>query len=117
MFRIASRREGKLQIISLSGKVDDGACKGLAEALEAGCRSFNEHVLLDLQDLAAINRSRQRIILKYLSELHRSGWHLIVCQPRQAVQYAFYETGMDRVMTILPTLQEAKTFVLSRRKY
>jgi len=27
--------------MSLSGEVDDGACKGLAEALEAGSRSFN----------------------------------------------------------------------------
>jgi len=57
MFRIASRSEGKLQIMGLLGEVDDGACKGPAEALEAGSRSFAEHVLLDLQDLAAINRS------------------------------------------------------------
>ncbi|PIQ20332.1 MAG: hypothetical protein COW65_15590 [Cytophagales bacterium CG18_big_fil_WC_8_21_14_2_50_42_9] len=73
--------------------------------------------MLDLQDLAAINRSGQRIILKYLSELHRLGRHLIVCQPRQTVKYAFYKTGIGRVIATFPTLQEATTVVLSRRKY
>jgi len=113
MFKIASQIEGKLQIMSLSGEVDDGACLGLEEALEAGSRSFTDHVLLDMQDLAAINRSGQRIILKYLSHLHRLGRLLILCHPRLPVQYAFSETGLDRVITILPTLQEAKAFVLS----
>lgn len=113
MLQIASRVEGKLQIMSLTGEVDDGACTRLAEALEAGTKSLADCVLLDLHDLAYINRTGQRILLKYLSQLHQIGRKLVVCQVRQAVRYAFSDTGMDKVMTILPTIQEAKAFIRS----
>jgi len=117
MFKIASRIEGKLWIMCLSGEVDDGACKGLTETLEAGFRRYVNHVLLNLQDLTTINRSGQLIILKYLSQLKRFCRLLIVCHPLLPVQYAFSETGVDRVMPILPTLQKAKVFALSKNKY
>lgn len=113
MLQIASRVEGKLQIMSLTGEVDEGTCTRLAEALEAGSKSLASHVLLDLHDLAYINRTGQRIILKHLSLLHQMGRKLIVCQTRQAVHYAFSETGLDKVMTILPTIQAAKAFIRS----
>jgi len=113
MLQIASRVEGKLQIMSLTGEVDERTCTRLAEALEAGSKSMASHVLLDLQDLAYINRTGQRIILKYLSQLHQVGRKLMVCQTRQAVHYAFSQMGLDKVMTILPTIQAAKAFIRS----
>jgi anti-anti-sigma factor len=108
MFKITTRIESNYYILSLAGEFDVSSCKELNDALEFSSRSFCEHVLIDLKDLKNITTAGQRIMLAYLSRLHNLQMLLLVCQVSPEVHHAFIDSGLDKIITIVPTIQEAK---------
>lgn len=106
--KITSRIEDNFYIISLDGILDENACSELRKALEAGSRSFCEHVLLDLKDLRNINVTAQRILLFYLSRLQHLEMLLILCQINPEVEKALTDSGLDKHIIIATNLPEAK---------
>lgn len=105
---VAIRIEDHKFILKLSGEFDTQACRQLDEALEQSSKSFCSHVLIDMQHLHTINTAGQRTILSYLARLQSLEMMMVLYQVNDTVKKAFAESGLDKLVTIVPTLQDAK---------
>lgn len=113
MIVISTRIEGNFYIINLAGEFDNHACKVVSETFEMGSKSFCNHVLVDLSNLNSITTAGQRILLTYLSRLHHLEMMLVVYQLQPAVYASLTESGLGKLINIVPTLQEAKLLATS----
>jgi len=107
--KISVQIENRIFIIKPEGLFADEDCINLKQVLEQSSKSFCQRVVIDLKHLNNITATGQRILLAYLNHLHALQTHLILCDVNQAVQDNFRTSGLDKVITILPTLSEAKT--------
>jgi len=110
--KILMRIENSSFIISAEGAFSDGDCRTLQEALEQSTGSFCRRVLVDLKNLQNITPTGQRILLTFLTRLRAQRMPLILCHVNQSVQAALSSSGLDKVIAISPTIQEAQALPL-----
>lgn len=113
--KVAVHEELQNIVIKPIGRFEDGDCQVLQEALERGAKSLRQHILIDLKDLHNITAAGQRVLLAYsghLAALHRL---LVLFSVNQQLMQAFEASGLANVISIAPTLQEAKALAFARK--
>lgn len=106
--KILMRIENNCFIIKLEGPYKDPDGKTLQEALERSTGSFCRKVLVDLKHLENITLTGQRLLLIYLTKLQAQRMPLILCDVNPGVQKELSTSGLDKVISISPTLSEAQ---------
>ena len=107
--KISMRIEKDNFIITAEGDFEAEDNQQLKYALERSTGSYCKKVLIDLANLHNINPAGQRVLLAYLTRLQAHGMPLILCHVNPMVYKALASSGLDKIISIAPTLQDAQT--------
>jgi anti-anti-sigma factor len=104
-FGVETERRGKLLLLRLSGELDLASVGSLEEAVRSASDRANgiDAVAIDLRDLAFIDSSGLRALLKTQDELAKKGLRLAVVRGRGQVGEVFEVAGIGKC---LPTLDD-----------
>ncbi|MCR6483184.1 STAS domain-containing protein [Amycolatopsis sp. OK19-0408] len=107
--RISHRRAGTAHVVTVAGEIDAGTARELRRELapETVTASAPELVVVDLSEVGFIDSAG----LTALAGLHRNslerGVRLTVVAGTRPVKRAFAITGLDELITVVPTLDDA----------
>lgn len=104
-FGVEVERRGKLLFLSLSGELDLASVESFEQAVRSSSDRAKEvaAVAIDLRDLAFIDSSGLRALLKTQDELAEKGLDLAVVRGRGQVGEVFEVAGIGKC---LPTLDD-----------
>lgn len=105
---VVTRIDKHHYIIKLLHEFKEEDCTGLRHALESGCNSFCQQVILDCSQLKNITSSGQRVLLSYLSKLQALKMLMILCTENKEIIEALKNSGLVNLVPLTANLEEAK---------
>lgn len=100
-----SHRDG-VEIVHLGGEIDLYAADVLSQALEAAARR-SDLVVVDLLGVRFFDSTALGLVLQLRRRLLAVGGNLVLVVDGHEAQRVFRISGLDRIVTLVPTLDEA----------
>jgi len=107
---IVCERMGDVLVVTprRDGNIDAALCDGVREALSrAEAAGLPRRVVVSLSFIGQFSGQLVGIILSQHLRLRGSGGEVRICEPQALVHAYLSEIGVDQLLTIYPTLQEA----------
>ena len=104
--RVEREHRDGVEIVHLAGEIDLYAADELAQALDAAARR-SDLVVVDLLNVRFFDSTALGLVLQLRRRLLGGGGNLVLVVDDHEAQRVFRITGLDRVVTLLPTLEEA----------
>lgn len=98
-------RDG-IEIVRLGGEIDLYAADRLAQALDTAARR-SDLVVVDLLGVRFFDSTALGLLLQLRRRLLALGGNLVLVVDGREAQRVFKITGLDRVVTLVPTLDDA----------
>lgn len=105
--KLNSYREDDFQVIELSGDLDASSCIVLDEALSKAMKT-EKKILIDCGNLNYISSAGLGVFMSYLQEFEVQKISLVLFNLNQKVRKVFQILGLDELMQIVSSKQEAK---------
>lgn len=94
-------------LVEVSGRVDSMTADQFSEALMAPINQGNVNLVLDLAGVEYMSSAGLREIVAALKKVKRASGDLRVAQPTERVLEVFEMAGLDTILQIYPTQNEA----------
>jgi anti-sigma B factor antagonist len=106
---IERRTEGGWDVLDVAGEVDLSTAPELRSRIEGladdGCR----RLVVDLADVSFMDSSGLSVLVSGFKGMREAGGEMAVVCPNVSIAKIFSITGLDRVFSIHPSLDEALT--------
>lgn len=94
-------------VVHLRGELDISSVPQARQAVHEALGTAADRLVLDLQDLAFIDSAGLGVVVGALRRIRQVDGELRVVAPLAGPRRAFEVTGLDRLLTLVPTLDEA----------
>lgn len=105
-FKIQRSDNGDAAVVTLSGELDVDSGAPLHEALVLLC-SRGQPVLMDVSELTKLDRYGLSVIVQAARQLREQRCPLAVVSPQPEVRRVFHASGVDDIIPICRSLDEA----------
>ena len=106
-FKIEAESEGDLDVVSVSGELDQGTEPQLREALATVLDEADGPVLVNLSDCHFIDSTGLGLLVETKRRLSEARRRFAVCCPDEDVRRLLELTGIDEAVGLFDTLDEA----------
>ncbi len=111
MVKIETFIEDKTAIITIDGDIDASSSIQLDESLSKNVNSDQKLVLIDCSKLVYISSAGLGVFMSYIEEFKASGQQFVLFGLSDKVKNVFEMLGLDQLMNIVPSKEEALNFV------
>ncbi len=101
--------DSKFYSISLKGDLDAASSIMLDKAIEEGIKKNETHILIDCTQLDYIASAGLGVFMSYLQEFEENKITMVVFGLKDKVLNVFQILGLDQLITITNTEEEAKS--------
>jgi len=106
-FIVSSRQLDGCTVVSVAGELDAHSAPALEAELDPVTAVAGARVVVDLTDVAFIDSTGLGVLVATLKHVREVDGHLHVVVSRPRVLKVFTLTGLDAVIALHPTLDEA----------
>lgn len=99
-------------VLTLKGEFDTFYCPHLQQEVEALVERGINHLILDLRMVKFINSTALGAIIKAHKRCRAEAGELVVAQPSSFVREVMKKVGLDKLITILDSEQEAQKAII-----
>ena len=93
--------------LSITGEIDLSNATDLSAQLQAAAESDGRGVILDLRELRYIDSSGIKVLVKAHLDARGAGGQIVLAAATANVQRLLTITGLDGLMPMFPTIEEA----------
>lgn len=97
---ITVREMNRVDLISVSGRVDSSTAPQLGEALNAQIGSGTSNLVLDLADVEYLSSAGLREMVAALKKVKQNGGDLRLCTPSDRVMEVLDLAGLDSIFQV-----------------
>jgi len=101
-------RENEFFIIQLIGELDASSCIILDQAIADAVKNNEKKILTDCAALSYISSAGLGVFISYIEEFENKNLSLVLYNLNQKVQKVFQILGLDKLINIVHTKDEAK---------
>ncbi|RMG77465.1 MAG: anti-sigma factor antagonist [Chloroflexi bacterium] len=107
MLDIHVEHDGEVVLIEVSGRVDSMTANQFGEALNQAIDEGNINIVADLSGVEYMSSAGLREIVAALKKVKRASGDLRIAQPSNRVMEVFEMAGLDTILQIFSSAQEA----------
>jgi anti-sigma B factor antagonist len=104
---IERRTEGGWDVLDVAGEVDLSTAPELRSRIEDLLDEGSRRVVVDLADVSFMDSSGLSVLVSGFKSMREAGGEMAVVCPNASIAKIFSITGLDRVFSIHPSLDEA----------
>jgi anti-sigma B factor antagonist len=104
---IEHRTEGAWEVLNVGGEVDLSTAPALRSAVDDVLVSGRRRLVVDLADVTFMDSSGLSVLVAGFKAMREAGGEMTVVCPNASISKIFAITGLDRVFSIHPSLDEA----------
>ncbi|MFH0953819.1 MAG: STAS domain-containing protein [Verrucomicrobiota bacterium] len=104
---IQSDRVGNVNVVAVSGYVDASNVEEFRLAVEPLCSAQDARVLLDLSGLCYLNSIGFGLLFSWHRACRNQGGQFALCGLKEKTRHITKELGLESLLTIYPTRDEA----------
>jgi anti-sigma B factor antagonist len=108
---ITTHIDKEIYTIFLDGDLDAFSSGNMDKALLLACKSMKPHIWIDCRNLNYISSSGLGIVLYYMQQFKDNKQSLVLFNMSSKVKDVFQILGIDVLLTILPSREEALQLV------
>ena len=110
---ITTCRENGALVIQTEDRLDGANAQAFHDRLEAAIESVEGTIIIDLHGLAHVSNAGLRVIVQAVREMQQQNVRLAICSQSDDVRAAFRTSGIDRLVDIHPSREDAIAAVSS----
>jgi anti-sigma B factor antagonist len=108
MINITNKIESGIYIISIVGDVDASSSIQLDNALSATLQEKQTKILVDCAKLNYISSAGLGVFMSYINDFENNNIKLVICNLNEKVIGVFRILGLDQLLKIVDSPEEAK---------
>jgi len=110
MIEISNKQEDDIFYIVVKGDVDASSSIHLDESINQATQNHKK-ILIDCRELEYISSAGLGVFMSYINELEDKNIRLIIYGLSEKVKHVFQILGLDQLLTIKSTEEEAKSLL------
>ena len=108
---IGTSHEGSLYIIAVNGDLDASSSIILDRAIEEAVYANETNIVIDCKKLNYISSAGLGVFMSYLQDFQDKNISLLLFGLNEKVMNVFEILGLDQLLTIVPSKEEARMLV------
>jgi anti-sigma B factor antagonist len=104
---ISSRSVGNYSVVAVEGEVDVYSAPALDEVLSGLIAEGNTRLIIDLTEVGFLDSTGLGVLVKALKRVREADGSLAVVTASERVLKVFRITGLDVVMSLVPSVDQA----------
>ena len=104
---IVDSHPGGIGVVRPAGRLDLLTATEVRQSVAQAIAAGNRRLILDLAEVAFMDSSGLAVLISGLKAARLAGGDLRIARPTDQVRFLFDLTGLDRVMRLYPTVEEA----------
>lgn len=109
--RITSVKENEFYFIAIEGDLDASSSIQLDQAIEEALSKNETKIIVDCSQLEYISSAGLGVFMSYIQDFQANNISLVLCHLSEKVFNVFQILGLDELIKIVNTKEEAKTLV------
>jgi anti-sigma B factor antagonist len=105
--RLDSREEGDWTVLDVTGEVDLSNAPYLRARIEELVHLGTQRLIVDLRGVGFMDSSGLSVLVACMKRMREAGGELAIACPNDSILKVFTVTGLDRLFTIRPSVNEA----------
>ena len=106
--RITTFKENEYYIIGIEGDLDASASIQLDQAIEEAVTNKESKLIVDCSQLEYISSAGLGVFMSYIQDFQENSISLVLCHLSEKVRNVFQILGLDELIKIVETKEEAK---------
>ena len=106
--RITTVKENEFYIIGIEGDLDASSSIQLDQAIEEAVSKNERKLIVDCSQLEYISSAGLGVFMSYIHDFQENNISLILCHLSEKVRNVFQILGLDELIKIVGTKEEAK---------
>lgn len=111
MVKIETEITDNIALIGINGDIDASSSIQLDESLSAQLNSAQKLIIIDCQELHYISSAGLGVFMSYIEEFEAASQQFVLFGLSDKVKNVFDMLGLDQLMKIVTTKEEALTFL------
>lgn len=107
-------RDDGVSHVRLSGRMDPHGTQKIKERFRSETVGMDRHAVVDVSDVSFITSLGVGVIVECADALQRAGWRFVLVVSPGLVRTVFEKTGVNRIVPMVSTLEEADREVEGR---
>ena len=108
---ISAEKENHYYILSIQGDLDASSCILLDKAIATAVEKNEKKIIIDCSRLNYIASAGLGVFMSYLQEFENNNISLVLCNLSEKVKNVFQILGLDELIKIVSTKEEAKALI------
>lgn len=109
--RITSVKENEFYFIAIEGDLDASSSIQLDQAIEDALSKNETKIIVDCSQLEYISSAGLGVFMSYIQDFQANNIYLILCHLSEKVLNVFQILGLDELIKIAATKEEAKNLI------
>lgn len=109
--RITSVKENEFYIIAIEGDLDASSSIQLDQAIQEALSKNETKLIVDCSQLEYISSAGLGVFMSYIQDFQTNNISLVLCHLSEKVFNVFQILGLDELIKIVSTKEEAKTLL------
>ncbi len=109
--RITSVKENEFYFIAIEGDLDASSSIQLDQAIEEALSKNETKIIVDCSQLEYISSAGLGVFMSYIQDFQANNISLILCHLSEKVLNVFQILGLDELIKIAATKEEAKNLI------
>ncbi len=106
--RITSVKENEFYIVAIEGDLDASSSIQLDQAIEEAVGNGENKIIVDCSQLEYISSAGLGVFMSYIQDFQSNNISLVLCHLSEKVRNVFQILGLDELLKIVHTKEEAK---------
>ncbi|WP_299250705.1 STAS domain-containing protein [uncultured Cytophaga sp.] len=106
--RITTFKENEYYIIGIEGDLDASSSIQLDQAIEEAVTNKESKLIVDCSQLEYISSAGLGVFMSYIQDFQENNISLVLCHLSEKVRNVFQILGLDELIKIVETKEEAK---------
>jgi anti-sigma B factor antagonist len=107
--RITTVKENEYYLIAIEGDLDASSSIQLDQAIEEAVSKKETKIIVDCSQLEYISSAGLGVFMSYIQDFQANNISLVLCHLSEKVRNVFQILGLDELIKIVNTKEEAKT--------
>ncbi|MGN6645962.1 MAG: STAS domain-containing protein [Cytophaga sp.] len=109
--RITSVKENEFYFIAIEGDLDASSSIQLDQAIEEALSKNETKIIVDCSQLEYISSAGLGVFMSYIQDFQANNISLVLCHLSEKVLNVFQILGLDELIKIAATKEEAKNLI------
>lgn len=109
--KINTQKEKDYYLIILDGELDASSCIMLDKAIAEAVTKNENKIIIDCSNLTYIASAGLGVFMSYIQDFENNNISFVLCNLKEKVQNVFQILGLDELIKIVSTKDEAKAVI------